>query len=406
MLAPERRTRADIYAAAAIAVLVVIAVVVVWSISDARGTVSEPAAHPPAPVRPADQLPTALRELWHVPDGAARRALAEGAVAVTGDDGTVTGRDPVTGEQVWKYRRDMPLCGVESQNGAVIATYRDQRGCSQTTLLSADTGMRRSARSSYMDRQVELSVDGSNAVARGPKRMEVWRYDLVRTLEYGYVDAPMNVRTQPRRGCALLSAASNPSRVAVLERCPDEAADRLTVMNPSPKENSIPEEYGSHVLTEPGAVSDRARVLAVTDNRIALYLPGNASALPELAIYDQAANFVGAHRLTAPMSEATTVTRLGTTFFVFTGNSLIALNASTLDPVWTASDALGGPAMMAGQLLMPVPDGVAVLDPATGAQLARIPLRRTDYQRQPISLAVVGSTLLELRGGQLYGLGG
>ncbi|MFI5777743.1 PQQ-binding-like beta-propeller repeat protein [Nocardia sp. NPDC051570] len=405
MLAPERRTRADLYAAAAIAVVVVIAVIVMWATSDARGTVSEPAAHPVVPVTPADHLPTSLRELWHAADTISGRALVGGGLAVTGDDGTVTGRDPVTGAQVWKYQRDIPLCGVESQLGTVIATYRDQRGCSQTTLLAADTGLRRGARSSYMDRQVRLSADGTYVLALGPDRMELWRPDLVRTLEYGHVDAPVTHGAQPRRGCTLLSAASNTSRVAVVERCPDDAADRLTVMNPSPKDNTMPEEYGSHVLTDPGAVSEKARVIAVADSRIAVYLPGTDTAAPELAVYDQAANAVAVHRLTAPLTDTTTTTRLGSTFFVFTGNSLIALNASTLDPVWTAPDSLGSPTMMAGRLLMPTPAGLAVLDPMTGAAIGRIPLQRTDYHNEPISLAAVGPAVLEQRGGQLYGLG-
>ncbi|RDI68759.1 Rv3212 family protein [Nocardia pseudobrasiliensis] len=405
MLAPERRTRADLYAAAAIAVVVVIALIIVWATSDARGTVSEPATHPAPPVTPVDHLPTSLHELWHAADATAGRALIGGGLAVTGDGGTVTGRDPMTGAQVWKYQRDIALCGVESQLGTVVATYRDDRGCSQTTLLTADSGLRRSARSSYMDREIRLSADGNYVLALGPDRMEMWRPDLVRTLEYGYVDAPVNVRTQPRKGCKLLSAASNTSRLAVLERCPDDAAVRLSVLNPAPKDNTVPEEYGSHVLTDPGAVSDKARVIAVADNRIALYLPGTDTAAPELAVFDQAANSVAVHRLTAPLADTTATTRLGSNFFVFSGNSLIALNASTLDPVWTAPDALGSPTMMASQLLMPTAAGLGVLDPMTGAQINRIPVQRTDYHREPISLAVVGPTVLELRGGQLYGLG-
>ncbi|WP_280318513.1 hypothetical protein [Nocardia wallacei] len=405
MLAPERRTRADIQAAVAIAVVLVIAIVLVWVNSDARRTVSEPAAQAATAPVTATALPQQLHELWHRPDEATTRALVSGGVAITGSGGTVTGRDPRTGEQLWKYQRDLALCGVESQFGTVVATYRDRRGCSQTTLLAADTGARRTARSSYMDDRVKLSVDGTYTLALGPHRLEMWRSDLVRTLEYGYVDAPVNVRTQPRKNCTLLSGASSTTRLAVLERCPGENADRLTVLNPAPKDNSVPEEYGSHVLTEPGAVSDKARVIAVSDNRIALYLPGIGAEAPQFAIYDQAANSVAAHRLTAPLADDIRTTRVGSAFLVFTGNSVIALNTTTFDPVWTAPDALGTPALLAGQLLMPVADGLAVIDPATGAQTTRIPVPRTDYHGEPISLAVIGNTVLERRGNDLYALG-
>ncbi|MEV6258771.1 MULTISPECIES: hypothetical protein [unclassified Nocardia] len=408
MLAPERRTRADIISAVAIAVLVVIAAAVVWVRGDAHGTESVTASSTvPTPVA-ADQLPTALREVWHAPDRAITRALVSGGVAVTGDDDTVTGRDPRTGDQLWKYRRDLPLCGVEGQYGMVIAVYRDERGCSQATMLAGDSGARRTARSSYMDREVRLSADGTYLLAQGPQRLEMWRSDLVRTVEYGFVDAPVNVRTQPRKGCTLLSSGSSPSRLAVLERCPTDPAERLTVLNPAPKDNTVPEEFGSHVLTGPGSDSTEARVLAVSDNRIVLYFPAATGAEPvppRLAVYDGNGNAVVVHQLSAPLSQTATTTRIGSAYLVFTGNSVIALNGSTFDPLWTAGGALGSPALMAGKLLLPTTGALAVLDPATGTETGRIPVDRPGYTGNPISLTVIGSTVLELRDGELHAFG-
>ncbi|MGW4094716.1 Rv3212 family protein [Nocardia sp. NPDC004750] len=408
MLAPERRTRADIISAVAIAVLVVIAAAVVWVRGDAHGTESVTASSTvPTPVA-ADQLPTALREVWHAPDRAITRALVSGGIAVTGDDDTVTGRDPRTGDQLWKYRRDLPLCGVEGQYGMVIAVYRDERGCSQATMLAGDSGARRTARSSYMDRDVRLSADGTYLLAQGPQRLEMWRSDLVRTVEYGYVDAPVNVRTQPRKGCTLLSSSSSPSRLAVLERCPTDPAERLTVLNPAPKDNTVPEEFGSHVLTGPGSDSAEARVLAVSDNRIVLYFPaatGTEPVPPRLAVYDGNGNAIVVHQLSAPLSQTATTTRIGSAYLVFTGNSVIALNGSTFDPLWTAGGALGSPALMAGKLLLPTTGALAVLDPATGTETGRIPVDRPGYTGNPISLTVIGSTVLELRDGELHAFG-
>ncbi|MFF3222853.1 PQQ-binding-like beta-propeller repeat protein [Nocardia suismassiliense] len=411
MLAPERRTRADVISAAAIAALVVIAAVAVWVRGDASGTESVTASSPvPTPVA-ADQLPTSLRELWHAPNAASARALTAGGVVVTGDDGTVTGHDPLTGKDLWYYRRDMPLCGIESQFSTVVAVYLDERGCSQATLLTGDSGARRTARSSYMDPSVRLSVDGTYVLAQGPERLEMWRSDLVRTIEYGFVDAPVNVKTQPRKGCTLLSAGSSPSRLGVLERCPEDAANRLTMLNPAPKDNTVPEESGSHVLSGPGADSPDARVLAVSDNRIVLYLPGTPAAAgteaaaPRLAVYDASGNPIVVHQLSAPLSDKTATTRIGSAYLVFTGNSVIALNGSTFDPIWTAAGALGSPSMMAGRLLMPTSGAIAALDPASGAEVGRIPVDRPGYSGAPISLAVLGTTILEQRGTELYALG-
>ncbi|MVU81082.1 PQQ-binding-like beta-propeller repeat protein [Nocardia sp. ET3-3] len=406
MLAPERRTRADILTAVAIAALVAIATVVVVLTSGVRGTHAQSATVDLTAPSVSGPVPAQAKELWHQADAAAMRSLVVGGVAVTADGETVSGRDPRTGEQVWKYERDIPLCAVEVQFGTVIATYRDDRGCSQTTLLNAQTGTRVTARSSYMDKQVTLWPDGTYVLALGPDRLEMWRSDLVRTLEFGYVDAPVNPHTQPQRGdCKLLSAGSAPSRVAVLERCPNDNADRLSILNPAPKDSTVPEEYSSHVLNEPGGASDAARVIAVSDSRIALYVPGDKTAAPALTVYDVNGNLLATHQLSGPLAPDAMVARLSTGFFVFTGENLIALNPTSLDPLWGAQHVLGTPAIMAGQLIVPVADGLATLDPNTGAQVGRIPVQRSDYHNEPISLAVSGAMFLERRGGQVYGVG-
>ncbi|WP_054815072.1 Rv3212 family protein [Nocardia arizonensis] len=411
MLAPERRTRADIITAVAIAVVVSIAALVVWARGDATGTESVTASTPLSAPPSADRLPTTLRELWHAEDDASRRALTSAGVVVTAEGGTVTGRDPRSGAQVWRYRRDMPLCGVEAQFSMVLAVYKDQRGCSQATLLAGESGQRRTARSSYMDPRVRLSVDGTYALAQGPRRLEMWRSDLVRTVEYGFVDAQVNVKTQPRKDCDLLSSASNPSRLAVLERCPGDQADRLTVLNPVPKDNTVPEEYGSHVLSGAGADSRDARVLAVSDNRILVYLPGagaqggEETGAPRLAVYDANGNPLTTHRLLAPLAETAEVVKLGSTFYLFTGATLIALSGSAFEPIWNVADVLGTPALMAGSLLVPVVGGIAAIDPGSATASTTVRVDRADDGGSPVSLAVLGDTILEKRGSRLYALG-
>ncbi|MFE3447215.1 hypothetical protein ACFXNW_29640 [Nocardia sp. NPDC059180] len=408
MLAPERRTRADIIIAVAIALVLAIAALVVWVRSDARGTDSVTAAEPVDTPPAVSVLPTELRELWHAPDGASTEALTSGGVVVTGDGGTVTGRDPRTGDELWHYRRDIPLCGVQSQFGTVIAVYRDDRGCSQTAMLLGADGSRSIARSSYMDSSIELSVDGTYVLAQGPKRLEMWRSDLVRTLEYGYVNAKEIPKSQPRQGCSLISAASSPSRLAVLERCPGDATNRLTTLDPAPKDFRVPKEFGSHVLTGPGSDSPDARVIAVSDDRIVLYQPGTTApepTQPRLSVFDSSGNPLVVHELSAPLADTATTTEISTAYMVFTGNSLIALNGKTFDPMWTAAGALGSPALMGSHILMPVDGAIVELDPATGAQITRIPVERKGYDGSPIALGTIGDVVLEHRDGQLFAFG-
>nr|WP_324609265.1 PQQ-binding-like beta-propeller repeat protein [Nocardia jinanensis] len=148
-------------------------------------------------------------------------------------------------------------------------------------------------------------------------------------------------------------------------------------------------------------------MIAVSDNRIAVYQPGTGGADPEaprLTILDAKGNPIVVQELSAPLDETAGTLRTGSAFLVFTGNSVIALNAGTFDPMWTAADALGTPVPMAGKILLPIPGAIAALDPATGAQVGRIPVARPDYGGGPISLGVLGNTVLEHRDGQLVAL--
>src|ERR1700758_4063907 len=70
MVRPERRTKGDVLAAAAIAVVVVVAAALIWWTSDARTTISRPAAVPaPAPAaRPTDATRAPVRPFGATPE--------------------------------------------------------------------------------------------------------------------------------------------------------------------------------------------------------------------------------------------------------------------------------------------------------------------------------------------------
>ena len=402
MLAPERRRRGDLLVAAAIATAVAVAVPVIWLHSDARGTTSVTAEHPAVEQPPATAVPDRLTEIWRHPSGATSAPLTPGGAVVAADDGTVTGLDPASGRPIWSYQRNMPLCGADSAWGTVVAVYRDRRGCSQVSELAGSDGARRAARTSYADAALTLHTDGTYVVAQGDDRLEVWRSDLVRTLEYGKVIAPQEPNSQPRSGCELHSATSSGTRLAVVERCAGEAGDRLTVLDPAPKDSQKPEEYGSVVLGN----TSGARALAAVGDRIVVYRPGDRRALPpRLVVYGPTGAQLAEQPLSAPMGEHPVAVRAGTIILLWTGAAVVALRSSDLLPAWSAIGALGPGTMLAGRLLIPVVDAVAVLDPATGQEVGRIPVRRADsVGLEPIMSSVVGDVVLEQRAGELVAL--
>ena len=81
MVKPERRSKGDILAAATIAVVVAATTALIWWTSDARTTISRPAAVPaPAPT-PAREVPATLKQLW-----TARSPATTAPVVVSGID--------------------------------------------------------------------------------------------------------------------------------------------------------------------------------------------------------------------------------------------------------------------------------------------------------------------------------
>ncbi|CCQ17072.1 putative uncharacterized protein [Rhodococcus sp. AW25M09] len=417
MLAPERRTRADLVAVAVIAVVSVVAAGTAWFTGDARGTTSVPAGEPLPRIEPATTVPAALTELWRASSEATEATRTPVPVVtdfgvVTADGGSVVGRSPRSGEQSWSYTRDLPLCSVVSSWNTAVAVYRDDRGCSQVTELDGSTGQRAAQRTSDADDAVRLSSDGTYVTSRGASRMELWRSDMVRTLEYGRVDAPVNPGSQPRTGCTLLSSASTNSRTAVLEQCPGEAAARLTLLKPAPKDATEPEEYGSTVVPElvPGPDSPTAgTIIAVTGSVVALHIPAENGMPDRVGLYDDTASRISEFDLPADLSPTkdspkSTAQTAGSVFTWFTGTGVQAFDATSLSPSWSVPGALGSGSVMAGRLVVPVPDGIAVVDLATGTSITDIPVDRGDYSG-PIQTSVIGDVIVEQRGTDVVALG-
>src|ERR1700743_534636 len=220
MVKPERRTKADLLAAAAIAVVCGVAAALIWWTSDARATISRPAVGPAPSPRLAHELPDSLKQLWTAPNAPTDQPVVVAGTVVTADGRAVEGRDPVTGRVRWLYSRGSDLCGVAGVYRFAVAVYRDDRGCGQVSAIDGSTGRRGPARSSYADPQVRLSSDGTTVLSVGDTKLELWRSDMVRMLAYGETDARVKPSSRGlHSGCRLISAAASSSTVSVLESC-------------------------------------------------------------------------------------------------------------------------------------------------------------------------------------------
>jgi hypothetical protein len=404
MVKPERRTRADLLAAAAIVVVVSVAAVLIWWTSDARATISRPASVPAPNPTPARAVPASLKQLWTATSTATAQPVAVGGTVVTGDGRTVGGRDPVTGEIRWSYARDSQLCAVSWVYRYAVAVYRDDRGCGQVSTIDGSTGRRGPARSSYADKHVDLSSDGSTVLSAGNTRLELWRSDMVRMLSYGEIDARVKPSAKGlHTGCRLTSAAVGSAAVSVLEACGTQADLRLTLLRPS-KEEDEPDQRD---VPEPGIrVDSGARVLTVSETRTAVYLPAPQ---PRVDVLDESGITVASALLPKPPSPSSVVSRSGNLVTWWTGDAVMVFDAATLTYRYTI--AAGGPsvplgpaAMIAAKLLVPVTGGIAVCDPTSGATERYLPVSRPPGG-SPVIPAVSGSQILEQRGDTVVALG-
>ncbi|MGW5054201.1 Rv3212 family protein [Actinokineospora sp. NPDC004072] len=405
-----RFTRArDVAIAAGLVVAVAAAWVLIWQNSDFKATAASPGTAQPSPAPPL-AFPPSLGEAWRVESPATPKPVAAGPVVVTGQDGEVVGRDPLTGDPVWRYRRDLPLCTITGAWENAVAVYRSdggflpddaprgEGGCSEVTALRGTDGTRAAQRNWDAELGAELVGDGTYLTAAGQRLITSLRSDLVETMEYGQVPAQVVPDRQPRTGCTYDSVFMNAGRIGVVERCPDDLGRRLTVYKATGKDADRPEVVFSEVLD-----GDSANVVAMTERLTAVAVPGP----PRLLIYGddglrtaEVPLPAGELRQDGPVAE--TVPGVGSLYW-FTGSATVALSMEDLKPQWSVPGALGPGAVFAGRLLVPVADGLAVIDLNDGKRVGTFAVDRGGYAG-PVALAVLGPIVLEQRGPLLVAL--
>ena len=389
-------------AAAAIVVVLAVAAGLIWWSSDARATLSKPAAEPVPALKAARDVPTSLREVWTAASPKTSRPVVAGGSVVTGDGTEVDGRDPATGNVLWSYARGVPLCGVTYVYNDAVAVYPDDRGCGQVTTIDGQTGRRHYSRTAYADPAVTLSSDGSTVLSAGDSRLELWRSDMVRMIGFGTLDARIKPDVPAQPLCGMVSAAASSTAVSVLQKCPGQADLRLTLLVPADEED----EPTTKIVQLPGVPADSdARVVAVSDTTTAIYLP---TPKPVVNVVDDTGSTISSTALPGPVSSRAVASRAGDLVTWWTGDAVMVFEANGLKYKYTVTPVNGqapvGPAtLMAGRLLVPVTSGYDVFNPETGAGESHIAVQRPPSQTAVIP-NVAGSTVLEQRGDTLVAL--
>ena len=403
MVSPERRTKGDLLAALAIVVVIVIAGATIWWSSDARATISRPAASPVPAIKAARDVPAALKESWTAPSPKTRRPVVAAGSVVTGDGRQVDGRDSATGAVLWTYARDAELCGVTYVYQDAVAVYPDDRGCGQASTIDGKTGRRGPTRTAYADQEVRLSADGTTVLSYGDSRLEQWRSDMVRMLSWGALDARIKPKVPIEPICRLVSAAASPSAVSVIESCPEQTEPRLTLLRADKEED---QPLVKNVPLKGVHDDDTAQVIAVNGTTTAIY---RATPQPTVDVIDETGTVIASTLMPKPASPQAVATTAGDYVTWWTGDGVMIFDANGLRYKYTVSPVAGqapvGPAtVMAGKLLVPVTTGYDVFNPDTGAGERHLPVARP-AQPTAVIPATAGSTVLEQRGDTLVALG-
>lgn len=399
---PWNRGRDRLIAGAIVVVVAVVAAIVAAS-SDNLHTSRALADPPHALPSPPTSVPGSMTQLWQAPSSATPIPIGQSDTVTTADGGEVAGRDPLTGQIRWHYTREnLQLCTVDTAWGRVNAVYHKAMGCSEVTQLDPATGRITAQRNGDAELGTRLIDDGSHVTTTGKHLLDTWRDDLVKSMEYGKVPFLQNANKQPRPNCTYGTVAAAADKIGVIERCPGDRTDRLTVYKATAEHEDEPKVTYTALLA-----GKRARVIAMSGDLTGVLLPDQK----RYVVYGADGTQKAAYPMDLPASdtandpvggtEATTRTAAG--IYWYSGSKTVALSRDDLSPRWTLDGTLGPGITFATQLVVPIRGGLAVLNETNGATLRTVGIDRGAYTG-PVRLTALGPVLLEQRGSNVAAL--
>lgn len=392
MSGPLRRTRRDLIATGIIGAVSVAAVAGVALTAPINGSQLYPGDAPEA--APLTEVPTGLTAAFTLPDGqlpGQHLPITVADLVITTQDGAVTAHDPA-GDEVWRYERDREICTVGTAWRKVVVTFRNNAGCGDVVAISAETGQYDSTRSAPAPDDVALLNSNDRVGTVAPERLELWRSDLVRTVEYGEVEAEQEPDNQPHADCRITSALTRTELLATTEACPDGTYLRF--------QDTTPEDSRTPQISQEVAVPAESRLVAIGQEAAAVYAPTPA---PEIVSYDLSGSVVTTSAVEASSDYRPATADLPHHMSWFDGQRLYLFGPTRLQVDHVFEDAVGTGVAVGEQLLYPTAAGIAVVDGESGEQLRLLPVDRGSYSGE-VSLAVAGETIVEKRGGDLVGL--
>ncbi|AKK02553.1 Rv3212 family protein [Corynebacterium epidermidicanis] len=407
-----RRTKKDFIAVGTITAVSALAIGVVYANAPVRHSDLTPAAAEFASTANLADLPATLKPAWESTSKSTpsmTKPLVADGLVITGNDTTVTALNPDNGQTVWKYERDKQLCSLSVGFSSVVATYRTSAGCGDVTQIATKTGTYRATRSATAPDDVVPISSNDRVGTVSPERAELWRSDLVRTVEYGDKDARQEPDQQPHEDCTINSALTRKELFAVAETCPDQPNNTMLRLQAATPEDSRKPKIKADVAV-PGT---GAQLVAIGQTTASVYVPG---AVPRLIAYDDKGKEVARNDVKPSSEIDRAMTETNKAFYPqtadlphhmswFDGERLYLLNPANLAAEAIFEGALGTGVAVGQRVVFPVVGGLAVGNWETGQIERTVPVDRGGYTG-PVSVAVAGSALVEKRGDSIVALRG
>ena len=347
-------------------------------------------------------------EAWRAPADSINHApLALNGLVIStnqGDDSTtIQALDASNGAVVWTYTRDVPLCSLSKAWGTIVADFRTGVGCGDVVSINSASGTYHSTRSSLASTDVVPISSNDRVGIVSQERVELWRSDLVRTVEYGDVPAKAEPAQQPHEECEISSALTRQELLAVVEACPgeDNTYEYVRLQKTTPEESRKPEISSDIAL--PGTGNE---IVAIGESAVALYSPERSS----IMTYNTKGQMTHEHAVSeSPLVHdhkgvfGAQVADLPHNMTWFDGKRLYLFLPSTMTVSQEFDDAIGTGIALSEQLIYPTESGLNVADWDTGKVIRKIPVDRNGYSG-PVSLGFTGNTIIEKRGNELVGL--
>lgn len=395
MKTPLRRTRGDLITTGVIAAIAAIALLVAFITAPIRQDTLTPAAEEIPNAGVLAIAPQALTEGAQLQDDSpSPRPLTVAGLIITydKDSGTIKASTS-SGEEKWTYTRKPELCGMVGAWDDVVAVYRTNIGCGDVVSIKATTGQYSHTRSAIAPDEVEIISSNDRVGYVAPTRTEIWRSDLVRTVEYGEVEAPQEPDFQPNAECSRTSALTRKEFYAVTEKCEDGSWLRM--------QKATPEDSRKPEIIKSVQISEGSYLVAIGEEAAAVYDPSTSTVssfnnegqelantkVPQSDLLTDSPNGVAAPQ----------VADLPHHMSYFDGDNLMLLDPGNLAVTTIFPDALGTGFGAGDRLLYPTPEGIAVANWDTKSIDRVIPVDRHGYTG-PISISSAGATVVEKRG--------